>query len=131
MPYLFLRTAQDNTAEFVQIVKSSFKVVSAYILKIDVNAFRTVSFQLAAEIFHQAVESGLDKLVAEVLTVQKNAQRVFARLGFQEEAVLKDHGVDADGNKHDLIIMSNIVSTLWENWTRLTESVSGTRNGGD
>ena len=86
---------------------------------------------IAAEIFHQAVESGLDKLVAEVLTVQKNAQRVFARLGFQEEAVLKDHGVDADGNKHDLIIMSNIVSTLWENWTRFTESVSGTRNGGD
>ena len=40
---------------------------------------------IAAEIFQQAVGFGLDKLVAEMLTVQKNAQRVFARLGFQEE----------------------------------------------
>jgi len=83
---------------------------------------------IAAEIFQQAVGFGLDKLVAEMLTVQKNAQRVFARLGFQEEAVLKDHGVDADGNKHDLIIMSNYVTTLWENWTEFTDSVSGTWN---
>jgi len=83
---------------------------------------------IAAEIFQQAVGCGLDKLVAEMLTVQKNAQRVFARLGFQEEAVLKDHGVDADGKKHDLIIMSNYVTTLWENWTEFTDSVSGTWN---
>jgi RimJ/RimL family protein N-acetyltransferase len=81
---------------------------------------------IAAEIFQLAVGYGLDKLVAEMLTVQKNAQRVFARLGFQEEAVLKDHGVDADGNKHDLIVMSNNVAALWENWTEFTDSVSGT-----
>jgi len=81
---------------------------------------------IAAEIFHQAVGLGLDKLVAEMLTIQKNAQRVFTRLGFKQEAVLKDHGMDASGNKHDLIIMSNDVTTLWEHWTEFTESVSGT-----
>ena len=69
---------------------------------------------------------GLDKLVAEMLTVQKNAQRVFKRLGFEEEAILKNHGMDADGKKHDLIIMSNDVTTLWENWNEYSESVSGT-----
>ncbi len=81
---------------------------------------------IAAEIFQQAVGLGLDKLVAEMLTIQKNAQRVFTRLGFVEEALLKDHGMDADGNKHDLIIMSNDVTTLWEKWTDFAESVSGT-----
>ena len=81
---------------------------------------------IAAEIFQQAVGYGLDKLVAEMLTIQKNAQRVFGRLGFQEEAILKDHGIDAAGKKHDLIIMSNDVTTLWENWTEFADSVSGT-----
>jgi RimJ/RimL family protein N-acetyltransferase len=81
---------------------------------------------IAAEIFHQAVGYGLDKLIAEMLTIQKNAQRVFGRLGFIEEALLKNHGMDADGNKHDLIIMSNDVTTLWENWMEYADSVSGT-----
>lgn len=81
---------------------------------------------IAAEIFQQAVGLGLDKLVAEMLTIQNNAQRVFTRLGFQEEAILKNHGMDATGKKHDLIIMSNDVTTLWENWTEYSESVSGT-----
>ena len=81
---------------------------------------------IAAEIYQQAIGYGLDKLIAEMLTVQKNAQRVFTRLGFQEEAILKNHGIDADGNKHDLIIMSNDVTALWQNWTEFAESVSGT-----
>jgi RimJ/RimL family protein N-acetyltransferase len=81
---------------------------------------------IAAEIFQQAVGLGLDKLVAEMLTIQNNAQRVFKRLGFEEEALLKNHGMDATGNKHDLIIMSNDVTTLWDNWTDYAESVSGT-----
>jgi len=81
---------------------------------------------IGAEIFRQAVSSGLDKLVAEMLSVQKNAERVFSRLGFKEEAVLKDHGMDNDGKKHDLIIMSNNVNSLWDNWVEYTESVSGT-----
>jgi hypothetical protein len=81
---------------------------------------------IAAEIFHQAVGLGLDKLVAEMLTIQRNAQRVFKRLGFEEEALLKDHGMDASGKKHDLIIMSNDVTTLWEHWTDYSDSMSGT-----
>jgi RimJ/RimL family protein N-acetyltransferase len=81
---------------------------------------------IAAEIFQQAVGLGLDKLVAEMLTIQGNAQRVFTRLGFKTEAVLKDHGMDAKGKKHDLIIMSNDVTTLWEKWNEFAESVSGT-----
>ena len=81
---------------------------------------------IAAEVFHQAVGFGLDKLVAEMLSIQKNAQRVFTRLGFVEEAVLKDQAVDTTGQKHDLIIMSNDVTTLWQKWTEFAESVSGT-----
>jgi RimJ/RimL family protein N-acetyltransferase len=81
---------------------------------------------MAAEVFRQAVASGLDKLNAEMLTIQKNAQRVFTRLGFKEEAVLKEQAVDVNGQKHDLIIMSNDVSDLWDQWVEYAESMSGT-----
>ena len=81
---------------------------------------------MGAEIFQQAVAAGLDKLVAEMLPIQKNAQRVFTRLGFKEEAILKEHARDANGQKHDLIIMSNNVNTLWDQWIEYAESVSGT-----
>lgn len=80
---------------------------------------------IAAEIFQLAIEYGLEKLVAEMLTVQRNAQRVFTRLGFQEEVVMKDHGMDAEGGKHDLIVMSNEVKTLWDNWTRFADPGPG------
>ncbi len=83
---------------------------------------------LAAEVFQNAVTSGLEKLVAEMLTSQHGARRVFARMGFREEAILKDHVLDVDGNRHDLLIMSNDVTKLWEQWTELTESISGTWN---
>jgi RimJ/RimL family protein N-acetyltransferase len=89
---------------------------------------RGIARIIAAEIFQQAIGYGLDKLVAEVLTVQKNALRVFTRLGFQEEAVLKDHAMDVDGKKHDLILMSNDVTTLWDKWTEFADSVSGTHH---
>lgn len=81
---------------------------------------------MAAEVFRQAVASGLDKLMAEMLTIQGNAQRVFTRLGFKKEAVLRDQAMDANGQKHDLIIMSNDVNELWQQWIEYAESVSGT-----
>ena len=83
---------------------------------------------IAAEIFQQAVGVGLDKLVAEMLTIQSAARQVFTRLGFEEEAILKAHGMDAAGKKHDLLIMSNDVTSLWQNWVEFAESASGPWN---
>lgn len=83
---------------------------------------------MAAAVFQHAVSAGLDKLVAEMLAIQANARRVFTRLGFKEEGVLKDHAIDVKGQKHDLIIMSNNVNKLWEQWVEYAESVSGTWN---
>jgi RimJ/RimL family protein N-acetyltransferase len=81
---------------------------------------------LAAEVFRKALASGLEKLVAEMLTEQDDARRVFARLGFRDEAILKDHVLDAKGVKHDLLIMSNDLNLLWTRWMEFSESVSGT-----
>jgi len=80
---------------------------------------------LAAEIFQNALAAKLDKIVAEMLTDQHNARKVFSRLGFRDEAVLKDHVLDADNVKHDLLIMTNDVNTLWQKWVEFSESMSG------
>jgi RimJ/RimL family protein N-acetyltransferase len=83
---------------------------------------------LSAEVFQNAVTSGLEKLIAEMLTDQHDARRVFGRMGFREEAILKDQVLDVDGNRHDLLIMSNDVTRLWDKWNEFSESISGTWN---
>ncbi len=80
---------------------------------------------MAAEVFQNALAAKLEKLVAEMLDDQQDARRVFSRLGFKEEAVLKDHVMDANDVKHDLLIMTNDVNTLWQQWVEFSESMSG------
>lgn len=60
-----------------------------------------------------------------MLTDQHDARKVFSRLGFREEAILKNHVLDADNVPHDLLIMTNDVNTLWQKWVEFSESVSG------
>lgn len=86
---------------------------------------RGLARAMAAEVFQNAIAAKLEKLVAEMLTDQHDARRVFSRLGFREEAVLKDHVLDADNVPHDLLIMTNDVNTLWQKWVEFSESVSG------
>lgn len=69
---------------------------------------------LAKELIRHAQNFGLDKIVAEMMDKQISAQNAFKKLGFIEEAVLKNHVTDIHGIKRDLIIMSNEVGLLWE-----------------
>jgi RimJ/RimL family protein N-acetyltransferase len=86
---------------------------------------RGLARTMAAEVFQNAIAAKLDKIVAEMLTDQHDARKVFSRLGFREEAILKDHVQDADNVPHDLLIMTNDVNTLWQKWMEFSESVSG------
>ena len=63
-----------------------------------------------------AVESGLKKLVVEVVADQEPTLAMFAGLGFQPEALLRDHVRDANGQLHDLITMAHQVD---ENWSAM------------
>jgi RimJ/RimL family protein N-acetyltransferase len=53
-----------------------------------------------------AVENGVEKLVAHMTPDQIGAVTVFETMGFRAEALLRDHVRDADGEKHDLVILS-------------------------
>jgi RimJ/RimL family protein N-acetyltransferase len=68
---------------------------------------------LARELFQYAVQKGLQKIEASVMDGQVGALKAFRALGFQEEAVLKNHLMDMNDKKHDLIVLTSDVAELW------------------
>jgi L-amino acid N-acyltransferase YncA len=61
---------------------------------------------LTEQAFATARTQGAKKMIAQMTTDQTNAVLVFETLGFEREAVLRNHVMDRDGGLHDLQIMS-------------------------
>ncbi len=64
---------------------------------------------LTEAIFAQALECGIEKMVAQMTIDQKGAIATFEELGFRAEALLRDHVKDRNGVKHDLLVYSHDV----------------------
>jgi L-amino acid N-acyltransferase YncA len=62
----------------------------------------------------QAIELGLQKIIVEVVADQAATIQLFDSLGFEGEALLKDHVRDRDGNLRDLILLAHPVQENWE-----------------
>ena len=65
---------------------------------------------LTEEAFRIALGMGVDKIIGQMTVDQHQAIAVFRSLGFQPEALLRDHVKDREGNKHDLVILSHDVA---------------------
>jgi ribosomal protein S18 acetylase RimI-like enzyme len=61
----------------------------------------------------QAVDGGLAKLTVEVVAEQEGAVAMFTGIGFQAEALLRDHVRDRNGELRDLIVLSHSVADAW------------------
>lgn len=83
---------------------------------------------LCMEIFGLALKAGVDKIVAEMMVDQKEAVRVFLKMGFVKEAILSQHVVDLMGKKHDLLVMTCNVSELMEQMMAVEEAVAPSRS---
>jgi len=68
---------------------------------------------LVRELVEHAGSRHLRKLKAEILDTQTGAFKVFQRMGFKEEARLRQHAMDLDGQLHDILILTNSVDDLW------------------
>ena len=79
-----------------------------------------LGLHLAGEIFSLAQKLNIRKVTAQMIENQQAAIKVFDSLGFEREAVLRDHVVDLKGKKHNLIIMSQDIDRLWQ---RITQSI--------
>ena len=64
---------------------------------------------LTEAIFAQALDRGIEKMVAQMTIDQKGAISTFEQLGFKAEALLRDHVKDRTGEKHDLLVYSHDV----------------------
>ena len=64
---------------------------------------------LTDAIFAQALDRGIEKMVAQMTIDQKGAIATFEELGFKAEALLRDHVKDRTGEKHDLLVYSHDV----------------------
>jgi ribosomal protein S18 acetylase RimI-like enzyme len=68
---------------------------------------------LARHALVQAVDSGLTKLVVEVVAEQGAALALFTELGFTGEALLTDHIRDRNGDLRDLMVLAHHVRDTW------------------
>lgn len=57
-------------------------------------------------VFEMALDEGVTKVIARMTPDQTEAERLFRRLGFGPEAVLRDHAMSENGQTHDLIVLS-------------------------
>ena len=67
---------------------------------------RGLGHALANAIIDLAQQTGLEKLLAEMVSDRPEPIRVFKRLGFKTEATFNDQVKDRHGNTHDLLVMA-------------------------
>ena len=75
-------------------------------------AARGSAARLTEAIFAQALDKGIEKMVAQMTIDQKGAIATFEELGFKAEALLRDHVKDRAGEKHDLLVYAHDVAEL-------------------
>lgn len=56
--------------------------------------------------FEMVLQLAVTKIIARMAPEQSGARKLFQGLGFTEEAVLRDHALDANGITHDLLVLS-------------------------
>jgi ribosomal protein S18 acetylase RimI-like enzyme len=69
--------------------------------------------RLARHAVSCGVESGLAKLVVEVVAEQGAALALFTELGFSGEALREDHIRDRSGELRDLLVLAHHVDRTW------------------
>jgi L-amino acid N-acyltransferase YncA len=66
--------------------------------------------RLAQRLVVEALRLGIEKLVVEVVADQQAAVLMFQDLGFEAEALLRDHVRDRGGRLHDLVLLAHPVT---------------------
>ena len=62
----------------------------------------------------EALQMGLQKVIVEVVTDQIATIQLFDSLGFEGEALLRDHVRDRSGEFRDLIVLAHAAQETWD-----------------
>jgi len=69
---------------------------------------------MARELYFLANRERLEDVVVRMMSPQIAAYRIFQRLGFREEATLRDYVKDLSGSRHDLLVMRCDLKSMWQ-----------------
>jgi len=69
---------------------------------------------MAEELYLLAAKEKVEEIIVKLMVPQTEARKIFARLGFHEEVVLKNYVKDVRGLKQDLLIMRCNLDALWK-----------------
>ncbi len=71
---------------------------------------------MAGALYDVAASAGIEEIVVKMMSTQAAALRIFHKLGFREEVVLRDYVKDMKGTRRDLVLMRCPLHDLWERY---------------
>jgi RimJ/RimL family protein N-acetyltransferase len=71
-----------------------------------------LSMLMGYEVLAQAADEGLHKVLVQMTVDQQAAVSLFQKLGFQHEALLREHVLDQHGQLRDLIMMAFFIDNF-------------------
>jgi len=71
---------------------------------------------MAGALYDLAVSAGIEEIVVKIMAPQTAALRIFQKLGFSHEVVLRDYVKDMKGTRRDLVLMRCRLEDLWQKY---------------
>lgn len=71
---------------------------------------------MAGALYDLAASGGIEEIVVKMMASQTAALRIFQRLGFRHEVVLRDYVKDMQGTRRDLVLMRCRLEDLWQKY---------------
>lgn len=69
---------------------------------------------MAEELYEMALKEKVEEMIVEIMAPQENAKKIFERLGFKQDTVIKNFVKDIDGNKQDLLLLRCNLDEIWD-----------------
>jgi len=71
---------------------------------------------MAGALYDFAMSAGIEEIVVKMMASQTAALRIFRKLGFRDEVVLRDYVKDIKGTRNDLVLMRSRLEDLWQKY---------------
>lgn len=69
---------------------------------------------MAEELYEMALKEEVEEMIVEIMAPQQDAKKIFERLGFKQDVVIKNYVKDINGQKQDLVLMRCNLEEIWD-----------------
>lgn len=68
---------------------------------------------MAEELYEIALKEQVEEMIVQLMGPQQEAKKIFERLGFRQDVIMKRFVKDVKGNRQDLVIMRCNLDEIW------------------